>query len=53
MHTVCSFTSKYFPFYDKYEHVHYDNDDDDHVWHDIREFGVPSDVWLQSTNSTM
>ena len=38
MHIVYSFTSGYFPFYDEYEHIHYDDDDDDdyHVSHDTR-----------------
>ena len=35
MHIVCSYTSRYFLFYDEYGRVHYDDDDDDyHVWHE-------------------
>ena len=38
MSFVCLYTSGYFPIYeDKYEHVHYD-DDDGHASHDTRGF---------------
>lgn len=47
MHIVYSFTSSYFSFYDnEYEHVHYNDDDDDHALHDIREFVVSPVVQL-------
>ena len=52
MYIVCSFTLKYFPSYDEYGHVHYD-DDHHHVLHDIRGFVVLPDVRLQPTSSIM
>ena len=31
MYIVCSFISRYFPFYDEYGRIYYDNDDDYHA----------------------
>ena len=39
MHTVCSYTSDYFPIYDdEYGHIQYDDDDEHHVSHDTQKF---------------
>ena len=52
MHSICTYTSGYFSFYDdEYRRVHYD-DDHHHASHDFQE-SADLQTSLQIANSTM